>query len=454
MKANRILAYFAILLAAFGFLIPAIFNGFPLVYSDTGTYIASGFQGAVPGDRPITYGLFLRHSSLAASLWFTIIAQALLLSVFGYRLFCNIWSEPKTRWSAFMVGMVLLILCSSISYFASMLMADISTSISLFLLYFLLIDTPKSKWIVTLLGIGYLFFSSMHYTNVYGHLLILIGIGIIKVINKGFLQEFNWRKWVFGSALVLMNFLFLPAMHFLNGGGFVTSKNGHLFITAKIIESGAMQVLLSDKCSTQNFALCQYKDSFPNNASDFLWLPESVLYKIGGWNEHEEEYKTLNKLVFSDSKYYKLFFGNYFKVLKFHFFQHNIGEELIPLGLQSPPGWEIESNFKEELNQFLQAKQAQNLLNNKYDGINFWVNLMLIVSLVLVFFELIFGHPNYYLKGFIWFSIFMYIGNLFAVCIASSGSRFNSRIDWLFVLCAILILFSRIGRLKHFAILK
>ena len=52
------------LLSAFILIIPAFYNGFPLVYSDTGAYISSGMELIFPIDRPITYGLFMRLCSL------------------------------------------------------------------------------------------------------------------------------------------------------------------------------------------------------------------------------------------------------------------------------------------------------------------------------------------------------------------------------------------------------
>ena len=42
----------------------AFYNGFPLIYSDTSTYLESGFVLETPLDRPITYGLLMRLFSL------------------------------------------------------------------------------------------------------------------------------------------------------------------------------------------------------------------------------------------------------------------------------------------------------------------------------------------------------------------------------------------------------
>ncbi|HQP01967.1 MAG TPA: hypothetical protein PK337_06695, partial [Bacteroidia bacterium] len=59
----------------------ASYNGFPIVYSDTSTYIASGLELETPFDRPITYGLFLRLFSFnGLSLWFVIFFQGLIVS--------------------------------------------------------------------------------------------------------------------------------------------------------------------------------------------------------------------------------------------------------------------------------------------------------------------------------------------------------------------------------------
>lgn len=451
MKRQRFLGAFSIFLAACGLLIPAIYNGFPLVYSDTGAYIASGFEGTVPGDRPISYGLFLRHSSLATSLWFTVLAQALLLSVFVYRLFCKIWSEPKTRWWAFLLGIMVLIFFSGASYFTSMLLADISCSLSLFLLFFLLFDSPNNKWFFTLLVLGYLFVSSMHLTNVYSHLVVVFGVGILKLLRSDFLMTLPWRKWVIGSAIVLLNFLFLPALHSYYDGGFVTTKNGHLFISARNIESGAMKQFLDDKCALENYAICAYKDSLPRVGSDFLWLPESVLYKLGGWDENGDEYKEINYKIIFSAKYFPLFFSYYLKVVVHHFSEHGIGEELISMDLKSPPGAQIQKRFNGELPGFLNAKQAKDEWKGKFDGINEWIYWTFILSIIFIFYVLLLGKVDFYLKGFIWLCIFMYVGNFLAVCVASSGSRYNSRLDWIIALAAILILFSKIGRLKRFA---
>src|SRR5665648_926505 len=57
-------------------LLPALQNGFPLFYSDSATYIISGFDKFVPISRPMLYCFMVRHISLSFSLWLVLVFQA------------------------------------------------------------------------------------------------------------------------------------------------------------------------------------------------------------------------------------------------------------------------------------------------------------------------------------------------------------------------------------------
>ncbi|MCC6186456.1 MAG: hypothetical protein IT256_04820, partial [Chitinophagaceae bacterium] len=69
-----------ILLSAFVLMFFAFFDNFPIVTGDTGSYISSGFSLKPPIDRPIFYGLFIRFTSLGASVWLTVFVQCFILA--------------------------------------------------------------------------------------------------------------------------------------------------------------------------------------------------------------------------------------------------------------------------------------------------------------------------------------------------------------------------------------
>src|SRR6476646_4300502 len=68
------------LVGALCLLIPAFYNGFPLSTSDTGGYISNSFTLYVPIDRPVSYSVLIRLTSLGLTLCGVVAAQALVLS--------------------------------------------------------------------------------------------------------------------------------------------------------------------------------------------------------------------------------------------------------------------------------------------------------------------------------------------------------------------------------------
>ena len=72
--------FVAIALAATLLLWPALWNGYPLVFSDTGTYLAQAIEHYAGWDRPIFYSLFLLPLHMTLTTWPAIAAQALLIA--------------------------------------------------------------------------------------------------------------------------------------------------------------------------------------------------------------------------------------------------------------------------------------------------------------------------------------------------------------------------------------
>jgi hypothetical protein len=58
---------------------PAIWNGFPLIFTDSLSYLHSGVELVAPVDRPIFYGLFTRLSNLILDLWGLLFLQSVLV---------------------------------------------------------------------------------------------------------------------------------------------------------------------------------------------------------------------------------------------------------------------------------------------------------------------------------------------------------------------------------------
>lgn len=127
---NKIIYLFNVVIGAFFLMFDAFYNGFPIVYSDSSTYIVSGFGLDMPMDRPLLYGILLRIFSLSGvSLWFVIFFQALIISYLIFQLIELFLGRKESKYTLLVI--LFLSLFTGLSWVVSQLMADVFTPIAL-----------------------------------------------------------------------------------------------------------------------------------------------------------------------------------------------------------------------------------------------------------------------------------------------------------------------------------
>lgn len=267
----------------------AFINAFPLVYSDTSTYISSGFELQTPFDRPITYGLFLWFFSFGGfSLWTVILAQSLLLSNLVFLLFERALVKRNIIGISFLSAMLLISLGSSASWTSSQLMSDIFTAIAALSLLILIQREPKvgSKSY----GLYFLFFLSvsMHMSHIGIFVLLILVLYLLRTIDL-FSAKKHWHAQPLFICLVL-SFASMLSM------GPAPAKSKHAFLMGALVEHGIAKAYLDEYCGEKNYAFCAYKDELPDKAWIFLWDKESPFYSMGSWKGTKEEF---NEIIFS-----------------------------------------------------------------------------------------------------------------------------------------------------------
>ena len=76
---------------------PALCNGYPTIFSDTGGYLLTGkYLLALPPFRAPGYAVFTRFTSLGISAWFTIVAQAAMVVYVLYQA-CDYFLDGDRR---------------------------------------------------------------------------------------------------------------------------------------------------------------------------------------------------------------------------------------------------------------------------------------------------------------------------------------------------------------------
>jgi hypothetical protein len=419
-------------------------NKFPLVYSDTGTYIGSGFSLNVPGDRPIFYGLFLRHVSLLTSLWLVIWVQGILLALVVFYYFKYLSGTTRYRFY-YLLYIILITFFTAASSNVSQLIADIFTPISILSLGLLLFaDMKKRDLVITTILL--IFSIAVHSSHLYINALLLSGFTIIFIIRR-FREELkafslNLKRIIFAWIVIVCTYFIVCSVNASLGSGFAYSKNGHIFLMARLADDGILGLYLHDNCDKHHYILCEYKDKLP---WDFLWdYANSPLYKSGnGWSspQTKEEYNAIFRDLFTSPKYCHLFIVKSIESTVRQFFCFGTGDSP-PQGDGSAPFHEIIAHYPMSYKEYVGAHQLSNTLELKriavVQSILFGISLFFCMSLLL--------YPR--LAGkFRWIILFILFGMLINAFICGSFSivleRYQTRVVWLLPLPLILVMANR-----------
>ncbi|MFZ5553914.1 MAG: hypothetical protein ACOZCO_12430 [Bacteroidota bacterium] len=272
----------------------AFVNGYPVVYSDTSTYIESGFTFETPFDRPVTYGLFLWIASFnGVSLWLVIFFQSMVLS-WLILLYFKKFVDRENYFSLSFFALLAVSLFSCLSWTSSQLMPDVFTSVLLFATVLLVLSetTVKEKII---LNIIILFSCAMHFSHVMFLFFLLCSIASIKIFSKK--QQVIKASW----SIIVTVFLMAVISTITMGSAF--SKSRHVFLMGAMTEHGITKEYLDEFCPEKNYRLCTYKDSLPEKAWEFIWKKNSPLYVYGGWSDSKEEFNEIITATLTRPKY-------------------------------------------------------------------------------------------------------------------------------------------------------
>ena len=282
-----------------------LYNGFPLVTSDTGTYLNSALHFDVPNDRPIVYSLFARFTGWKFSHWLIIWAQGLLLG--GLLLRCLREFSPAVRHPLARLALVgLLAWGTGFSWYCSQLMPDIFTAIGLLALALLVLGRFGSRagqaGLLALLLLSEL----VHSSNLLTFSLTALGFGVVAWRQRLFARGLVRRAhWLAATATVLAGWVVLPAIHAAFGGGFVVSRATPVFLLARMVEGGIVDKYLARHCDVANPPrLCASRDKLPNDAISFLWNGDSPYNQSGGLEANLADYRAMVRDILTSPRYY------------------------------------------------------------------------------------------------------------------------------------------------------
>lgn len=263
----------AILLLSAALLLPAIFNGFPLIFPDSATYLGIAFGSDYAIDRSSFYGLMLKPLANAlpgtGGLWLVVVIQALAVATVIVTAARHLSDRAMDR-RIFLLLLPALALLTSLPWHAGQIMPDAFTG-TLVLLAALAATRDPAADGAPLLWLAAIVMALTHYTH-----LVLLAAVATSAIAAQILLGLPWRAALKRfAAAVLAVALTSGALVAANGIALqrsTISPTGSVFLFARLHADGLIEPWFDRHCGRDAPApLCAERHLIPDTSQNFLW---------------------------------------------------------------------------------------------------------------------------------------------------------------------------------------
>jgi hypothetical protein len=279
--------FVTILVGTFIITIPALLNGFPFIFPDSGDYLC--FHPLL--HRSPYYGLFIFFFHLNRFIWAPVVVQSLIVSHLLWLLTSLIGGAARAE-ARFLLLVILLTMFSSLPFFTGFIMADIFTPIMFLTMYIIVFHYKAlSRWLLVYLLMLDCVATAAHVTN----LPLAIGtIALFAVLTLSFRQRQHLRPLALLAPPIILT---VAAILLFNGAIFGTwslSPASQSFFLANLIAHGPARHYLDEACPQAGYKICAYRDQFPESADGLLWTT-GIFERLGGFPGMEGEARQIVK---------------------------------------------------------------------------------------------------------------------------------------------------------------
>lgn len=257
MRSSRALNIITILLGGALLIWPALWNGYPLLYSDTHVFITQPTPGYFNWDKPFIYGPWMLLAHAWQSLWGVVLVQGVLLSQL-------VWLTQQTLGYVsplrHLFICVVLSLLTGASWFVSLVMPDIFSGmvvLSIFVLGFSKKITKTMTGWVSLLGALAI---AVHLS----HLVIAAACLLVVLV-------FRWRRFAFAMLPLLIALVALVGTSMYAFNKVAVSPFGSVFMLARMSADGNVKSVLEKYCPEKTWHLCAWTERLAKDSDSFMW---------------------------------------------------------------------------------------------------------------------------------------------------------------------------------------
>jgi hypothetical protein len=446
LNAHRMWRGVAVLAGALLMAWPAFYNGYPLLYPDSMSYLEDGplvaralflhRLSADYGGRSFLYCLGILPLHWNVTPWPIVGLNALLTAYVIWLLVRSVL--PQQTVVGYFALVVLLSALTGLGWFVSLIMPDVYGPLLYLCIYLLVFATESLSRAERLIIVLIAWWSVASHVT---HLMLAAGLCVFLALPLAP----RWRSALprlraIGLVAIIVGTAAAAhlALHaYLYG---VPSLNGKRapFLMARVLIDGPGREYLKQHCEDAKLVVCGYLTQLPADANDFLWKLDGIWMTASPATKDELRREEM-PLVLATLRAYP---REELRISAAHFW-----EQLLTFGLwdYGPNAW-VEQMLDKVLPgarlRYLQTRQARRELPDEFSSsAQEWT---VIASLLLmgVFAPLVLRRRPVRLMGLSAVVIFVIIANAFLTgVLANVEDRYQSRVVWLLPLLAILFVF-------------
>ncbi len=264
-RAGGVVNLAAILLGTLLLIWPAVLNGYPLVFSDTGAFLHQTLGPLVIWDKPHVYGPLLHLFHWRVTLWGPVLAQGLMLSWL-------LWLVQRALRGVATAKLHLAVTLGAAAlttapFTIALLMPDVfAPAVLLALLLLGFCRDALSRAEAAALGLLAALGIAAHLS----HLPLAAAIAaIVLLLTRRAAPTLRVALPIMGAIALLL------ATNLWGHGRAVLSPHGATFLLARLQADGPAARVIRDRCPDSGWYLCAFADRLPMDSDDFLWRPDS-----------------------------------------------------------------------------------------------------------------------------------------------------------------------------------
>jgi hypothetical protein len=268
-------------------MLPALWNGYPLLQYDTGGYLARWYEGYLVPSRSTVFGLYL-HFGEGLHFWPIVVFQT-LLTIWILALTLRVHDVARS-WRIWLAIAAVLCVATALPWLTSMLLTDVFAGLSVLALHLLLFESGELRLFEKFgLMLTVAFAAASHSAT----LAMLLAITAAAAVAWIFVRALtSARALLTGFGAIALGAAMLLTANFALSGKLTWTPGGYGIAFGRMLQDGIVTRFLNENCVDAKYKLCPYRNELPTNADDFLWS-DGVFNRLGRFNGLGDEMREI-----------------------------------------------------------------------------------------------------------------------------------------------------------------